>query len=109
MKIGETLTLTIRDVSRGGAGVAKQDKGRTVFVPYTMAGDIIKARITELKKKFANAELLDIIEASPDRLAAKCQVFTQCGGCQWQHIPYAKQWQIKLGGIHQALKSSKIK
>ncbi|MEJ2180203.1 MAG: TRAM domain-containing protein, partial [Gammaproteobacteria bacterium] len=101
--------LTIRDVSMGGAGVAKQDKGRTVFVPYTMAGDIVKARITELKKKFANAALLDIIEASPDRLTPKCQLFAQCGGCQWQHIPYAKQWQIKLAGIHQALKSSQIK
>ena len=109
MRKGETLTLTITDVSRGGAGVARPEKGRTVFVPYTMAGDIVKARITELKKKFANAELIDIIDASPDRVAARCEVFGRCGGCQWQHIPYAQQWQIKIASIHQALKSSQIK
>ena len=109
MKVGETLTLNISDVSRGGAGVARPEQGRTVFVPFTMSGDIVNARIIELKKKFANAELIGIIEASPDRITPKCQVFGQCGGCQWQHIPYAKQWQIKVAGIQQILKSSKIK
>lgn len=109
MKAGDIVTVTISDVSRGGAGVARPEKGRTVFVPYTMTGDVVKVRIIELKKKFANAKLVEVIGASPERITPRCQVFGQCGGCQWQHIPYSIQWKIKIAGIQQALKSSKIK
>gem|GEM_PF-300349 len=109
MKITETLKLSISDVSRGGAGVARLENGRAVFVPYTMTGDIVLARITDLKKKFANAELIEIIEPAPDRESPRCAVFTQCGGCQWQHIPYTQQWETKLAGVQQALQSNNIK
>jgi tRNA/tmRNA/rRNA uracil-C5-methylase (TrmA/RlmC/RlmD family) len=109
MKIAETMKLTIADVSRGGAGVARLDSGRAVFVPYTMTGDVVLARIIELKKKFANAELIEILEPAPDRLPARCAVFAQCGGCQWQHIPYTQQWDIKLTGVQQALRANNIK
>ncbi|MDX1811941.1 MAG: TRAM domain-containing protein, partial [Gammaproteobacteria bacterium] len=103
------MTLSITDVSRGGAGVARLENGRAVFVPYTMTGDVVLAKIIEIKKKFANAELLEIIEPAPDRVPPRCTVFMQCGGCQWQHIPYAQQWGIKLAGVQQALKSNSIK
>jgi len=109
MKIGQTVDLTVTDVSRGGAGVARLDTGRTVFIPFTMTGDRVRVRVSEIKKKFANGELIDIIEPAPDRQQAKCTVFGQCGGCQWQHIPYADQWQIKLTGVQQSLKSAKIR
>ncbi len=109
MKVTETLTLSITDVSRGGAGVAHLENGRAVFVPYTMKGDVVLARIHEIKKKFAHAELLEIINPSPDRVHPRCTSFTQCGGCQWQHIPYSQQWEIKLAGVQQALKSNHIK
>ena len=109
MKITETMKLSISDVSRGGAGVARLENGRAVFVPYTMTGDIVLARIVELKKKFASAELIEIIEPAPDRVPPRCTVFTQCGGCQWQHIPYTQQWGKKLAGVQQALQSNNIK
>jgi len=103
------LQLVIADVARGGAGVAKPGAGRTIFVPYTMTGDVVLARITELKKTFANAQLIEILEPAPGRLAPRCPVFGRCGGCQWQHIPYATQWQIKLAGVQQSLKACHIK
>ncbi|WP_455208904.1 class I SAM-dependent RNA methyltransferase [Kaarinaea lacus] len=109
MKTGEILTLSIIDVSRGGAGVARQQSGRTVFVPYTITGDVIKARIIDLKKKFANAELVEIISPAAGRVTPRCVVFGQCGGCQWQHVPYPQQWQIKLEGIRHTLQASQIK
>lgn len=109
MKLAETFTLSITDVSRGGAGVAHLENGRTVFVPYTMTGDVARVRISEIKKKFANAELLEVVKPSPDRVTPRCSVFTQCGGCQWQHIPYHQQWEIKLAAVQQALKSNRIK
>lgn len=109
MKVTETIKLSITDVSRGGAGVARVENGRAVFVPYTTTGDVVLARITELKKKFANAELVEIISASPDRISPHCKVFTQCGGCQWQHIPYTQQWGIKVAGVRQALQANSIR
>jgi len=109
MKLAETFTVSITDVSRGGAGVARLENGRAVFVPYTMTGDVARVRISEIKKKFANAELLEIVEPAADRVTPLCSVFTQCGGCQWQHIPYSQQWEIKLTAVRQALKSNRVK
>jgi tRNA/tmRNA/rRNA uracil-C5-methylase (TrmA/RlmC/RlmD family) len=109
MKVGETLQLAISDVARGGSGVAKTEGGRTIFVPYTMTGDVVSARIIELKKSFANAELIEILEPAPGRQVPRCPVFGRCGGCQWQHIPYTTQWQIKMSGVQQSLKASQIK
>ncbi|MDH5327171.1 MAG: TRAM domain-containing protein [Gammaproteobacteria bacterium] len=109
MKIGDTLELIVADISRGGAGVSRTPKGLTVFTPGTVSGETIRARIIEKKAKFANAELLEILAPSPQRQQPICPVFGQCGGCQWQHLPYELQWQIKLSGVQQVLKSNRIK
>ncbi|WP_455203803.1 class I SAM-dependent RNA methyltransferase [Kaarinaea lacus] len=108
MKLGEQLTLAIIDVARGGAGVARHSDGRSVFVPYTITGDEVRASITEVKSKFAHANLIEIIKPSTQRISPRCTAFTRCGGCQWQHIPYAMQWQIKHNGVMQALRGAKI-
>ena len=108
MNIGETVTLTIIDVSRAGPGVAKHCSGKTVFVAFTMPGDTVEAKITDVKRRFAQADCIRFIEQSTQRASPRCRAFTQCGGCQWQHIPYPLQWQFKLAGISQVLKTSKI-
>jgi len=109
MNIGEIVTLTIVDVSRAGPGVAKHSSGKTVFVAFTMPGDTVEAKITDVKRHFAQAECISFIEQCAQRTSPRCRVFTQCGGCQWQHIPYSLQWQYKLTGIKQVLKASKIR
>ena len=100
------ITVKIEDLSRGGAGVAKLDtpEGKqVVFVPYTLPGDLVQVTIVEQAKRFSNAELVRILEPSPDRVPAPCPVFGKCGGCTWQHIPYAMQWKTKVEGVRHAL------
>jgi len=95
--------LKVTDLARGGAGVAKDAEGRVVFIPFTAPGDSVRVRIVETHKNYAHAEILEILEPSADRQAARCPVFGKCGGCQWQHLPYVIQWDTKVKGVLQAL------
>lgn len=97
------ITITIHDLARGGAGVARDESGRVIFVPYTAPGDKVRVRVTDAKKNYAQAELVEVLEPSPQRVKAPCPVFGRCGGCQWQHLPYELQWKTKVGGVLQAL------
>lgn len=104
----ETLTLTIHDLARGGAGVARDEQGRIVFVPYTAPGDRVEVEIVEAKKNYAQGRLMRVLEASPQRQTPPCPVFERCGGCQWQHLPYEIQWRTKVQGVLHALKRVQI-
>jgi tRNA/tmRNA/rRNA uracil-C5-methylase (TrmA/RlmC/RlmD family) len=66
-----------------------------VFVPFVLPGEIVEVEITEVKKNFARAKLLRVEKSSPERVAPECRYFTQCGGCQYQHIAYATQLRLK--------------
>lgn len=109
VKPGNKLTVTVSDLARGGAGVAKTDDGQTIFVPYTLTGDVVQVEITEIKRRHLFAKLVELIEPSPDRQSPLCDAFTRCGGCQWQHVPYSIQWSIKVNGVHQSLVAAGIK
>lgn len=99
----ETLILDITDLSRGGTGVARDDQGRVVFVPFTAPGDRVKVQIVESEKRYATGELLEVIQASSVRQKPRCPAFGRCGGCQWQHLPYDLQWKTKSSGVLHAL------
>jgi tRNA/tmRNA/rRNA uracil-C5-methylase (TrmA/RlmC/RlmD family) len=94
LKIGDKLTLTIHDLAFGGEGVGRIDDF-VVFVPFVIVGEVVEAEITEVKKNFARAKLLRVEKSSPERVAPECRYFTQCGGCQYQHIAYATQLRLK--------------
>lgn len=93
-RMDEILELKIVDLAFGGEGVARlQDY--VIFVPFTLPGETVLARVTELKKKFGRAELEEIVVGSPDRVRPECGLFQECGGCQYQHIAYPRQLEIK--------------
>ncbi|MEQ9090749.1 MAG: 23S rRNA (uracil(1939)-C(5))-methyltransferase RlmD [Balneola sp.] len=94
LKKGEEVTLEIENAAFRGKGVAKVD-GLAVFVYGTAPGDVVKARIIKKKKNYREAKLLEVLEPSKDRIATKCQHANVCGGCSWQHVPYAKQLEYK--------------
>ncbi|RNC85280.1 MAG: 23S rRNA (uracil(1939)-C(5))-methyltransferase RlmD [Balneola sp.] len=94
LKKGEEITLKIEGAAFKGKGIGKID-GMAVFVSGTMPGDFVKARIIKRKKNFREAKLLEILDPSPDRITPLCSHANVCGGCSWQHVPYAKQLDYK--------------
>lgn len=66
-----------------------------VFVPFVIVGETVEVEITEVKKNFARAKLLRVITPAPERVTPECRYFTQCGGCQYQHIDYPAQLRFK--------------
>jgi tRNA/tmRNA/rRNA uracil-C5-methylase (TrmA/RlmC/RlmD family) len=75
-----------------------------IFVPFTAPGETVRAVITEKHKTFARAKLLEVLSASPDRVAPPCPLFTECGGCATQHLAYGAEARIKVGQIESALR-----
>lgn len=99
----ELLELQITDLSRGGSGVAREDSGRVIFVPFTAPGDRVRVEIVQANKNYAQGKLMDILDPSPVREKPRCPAFGRCGGCEWQHLPYELQWKTKLSGVMHAL------
>lgn len=89
------LTLTLTILAHGGAAMGRDSNGRPTFVPYTIPGEIVRARLTTEKRHYARAELLEIIEPSPDRIEPRCPHFGECGGCHFQHMTYEAQLAAK--------------
>ena len=88
------VDLNIEDIAFGGKGVAREN-GKAVFVPFTIEGEKISARIVREKKQFAEAELVEVRESSPHRVEPRCPYFGRCGGCSYQHTSYEHQLAIK--------------
>jgi len=94
--------LKIADVAFGGKGVARE-QGKAVFVPYTIEDELVSAEIVREKKQFAEAELVEVKQSSPNRVASQCPYFGRCGGCAYQHIGYEHQLAIKWRQVRDAL------
>jgi len=86
--------LDIDSLAFGGAGVGRLE-GKAVFVPLSAPGDRVRCRILRQKKRFAEAELLEVLEPSSMRKPAPCPHFGVCGGCRWQHLGYEDQCSQK--------------
>src|SRR3954470_6917747 len=91
---GNRHVVTVQDIAFGGEGVARIGEF-VVFVPFVLAGEEVEVEITEVKKRFARARLLDVVKPSADRVRPLCPYFGDCGGCQYQHIAYPVQLQMK--------------
>ena len=100
----EPETAAIRSVTYDGRGVAAVE-GKAVFVAGALAGERVLFRRRKFRRNFDEAELLEVLEASPDRIEPRCAVFGTCGGCVMQHVSDEQQRVIKF----QALKDSLLR
>jgi 23S rRNA (uracil1939-C5)-methyltransferase len=96
------VDLKIQDVAFGGKGVGRES-GKAVFVPYTIDGELVSTKVVREKKQFAEGELVDVRETSPDRVQPQCPYFGRCGGCAYQHIIYEHQLAIKWRQVRDVL------
>ena len=83
----------------GGEGLARIE-GRVVLVPFVLPGELARVEAGD----DVHAELLEVLEPSPDRVAAPCPVFTRCGGCHYQHAPYEFQVGQKIEILREQLR-----
>jgi 23S rRNA (uracil1939-C5)-methyltransferase len=89
-KIPREFELDIVDLSHDGRGVGRVD-GKTVFVSGALAGETVRARQTGRNRHFDEAETLEVLKASPDRVTPRCAHFGVCAGCVLQHLAEDKQ------------------
>jgi 23S rRNA (uracil1939-C5)-methyltransferase len=102
------MLLSIEKLIYGGDGLARIPAGAdgrsmAVFVPFVLPGERVEAEIRQEKPGFARGSLAQLIEASTDRVEARCPYFQQCGGCHYQHIPYDRQLKFKAEILRETL------
>ena len=100
------LELAVSDVAHGGWCVAREPGGRVVFVRHALPGERVRARITDTTARFARAEAVEILQASPDRVEPPCPHARPdgCGGCDWQHATPEAQRRLKGEVLRQQLR-----
>jgi tRNA/tmRNA/rRNA uracil-C5-methylase (TrmA/RlmC/RlmD family) len=105
-QIGEVIEVTASDVAHGGWCVARPGDGPVLFVRHTLPGERVLARVTEVTSRLARAEAIEILAASPDRVAPPCPHARPggCGGCDWQHAALPAQRALKAAVIRQQLR-----
>lgn len=99
---GDLFEVKIEKIVPRGLGLGFAE-GLTVFVPLAAPQDVVKVRIRELKKRTAFADIVEIVEAGPNRIAASCPYYGKCGGCDFQHLDYQEQLAAKVGIISDCL------
>ena len=99
---GKIIELEISDLNDDGEGVGRFE-GRVVFVPHTVVGDRLLVRLLRVRNKYAHGVVTAIFQPSLQRTRPQCIVADKCGGCQWQHISYEYQLQVKQNQVIQAL------
>ncbi len=95
MPIDRQFELELTAIAHGGEAIGRHE-GKVVFVPYAIPGERVRVRLTEEKAKYARAEVVEVLTPSPDRVEAPCPYFGACGGCQWQHVNYRRQLELRL-------------
>jgi len=99
---GNTIEVKIADIAFGGDGVGRIE-GQVVFVPFTMVGERVEAEIVRREKQFVRARLVHVLQPSPQRTQPRCLHFGECAGCQYQHMPYAVQCEIKTKQVRDVM------
>ncbi len=102
--MNDTVDINIGRLAYGGDGVGRLPDGRVVFVPYTIPGERVRVRLVENKARHARAELLEVVEPSPVRVLPRCQHFSTCGGCHYQHMSYPAQLDGKAEILKEQMK-----
>lgn len=90
----QDIMLDITGITAEGSGVGHYD-GVAVFVANTAVGDRVECHIIKTKKNYAVGKIKSIVNASADRIAPDCPVFSKCGGCTFRHLAYAAECDLK--------------
>jgi 23S rRNA (uracil1939-C5)-methyltransferase len=99
----QELELTVDSLAYGGNGVARLN-GFVVFVRRGLPGDTVRARVTKVQRRHAEALATEVLQPSPLRVEAPCTHFPACGGCRFQDLAYEAQAEAKQAQVEDALR-----
>ncbi|MDY5858354.1 MAG: 23S rRNA (uracil(1939)-C(5))-methyltransferase RlmD [Porphyromonas sp.] len=94
--------VRIETLAGEGKALAHID-GQVLFVPFACPGDLCDIQVVKKKKSFLEGKILRLAEPAPERVEPICSHFTHCGGCKWQHVPYALQLATKDQVVRDAM------
>ncbi len=103
VNLGDELTIRPSELVAGGDTIVRID-GFPIFTSNVFPGDVALVRLVEVKKGFAKAELVRIVEPSPWRRVAPCPVADECGGCDWTALRLDKQLEAKQRILTESLR-----
>lgn len=106
-QLPEPFEVTIEGLSHEGRGISHHN-GKIVFVFAALPGEIVRIQITKTTKKFSEANVVEVIKASPDRIQPGCPHFSVCGGCSMQHVSSATQLQLKQQSVREMIEHAGI-
>ena len=98
-----TLTLELRALGRHGEALAETEDGKPVFVFGGIPGETVTAEVVATRRGYVAARVTDVDNPSPHRVEPACRYFGECTGCQWQHIAYERQLEMKRETLADAL------
>jgi tRNA/tmRNA/rRNA uracil-C5-methylase (TrmA/RlmC/RlmD family) len=95
-EVGQLLTVFVEKVAHGGHFIART-QGQVIFVRHAIPGELVEVEITSTGTSFCRADVVKVIEASPDRVKPPCKYSHAqgCGGCDFQHLDIARQRELK--------------
>jgi 23S rRNA (uracil1939-C5)-methyltransferase len=100
---GAEAVVRVDSLAFGGDAVARLSEGRVVFVRGALPGELARVRLTRIRKAYAEAEAIEILEPAPERVAPRCRHFGVCGGCRHQDLAYAAQLGWKTRQVAETL------
>lgn len=99
----DQFVVTITSHTHGGEALGRLPDGRALFVPYALPGETVRVDVIEEKSNHARGRLLEVLQASPQRVQPRCPHFTTCGGCHYQHMGYPAQLEAKTSILRDQL------
>ncbi len=87
----------------GGEGLSRTE-GEVVFTPFVLPGELVEAERSGSRRQAERADLVRVLETSPDRVDPPCPYFFRCGGCQYQHAAYDAQLRFKRSILAESLR-----
>ncbi len=99
----DIIELNCHSIDNEGRAIARDGTNRVILVENALAKSKVRAEITELKKNYAIARAIEVLEPSPFQIEAKCAYFNYCGGCTWQNVDYQEQLAYKKQILFDAL------
>ncbi|MCX7607676.1 MAG: class I SAM-dependent RNA methyltransferase [Anaerolineales bacterium] len=100
----QIMDLRLEKLVFGGDALGRLPDGQAVFVPFALPGELVRVRLLEERRGRWTAELLEVLESSPDRVPPTCRHYGLCGGCQYQHLSYSAQVNAKKGILCEQLR-----